>query len=137
MRSTGVNRKRSTAAQSTSLFANMTFKGGTLQIQPSGPNLGEREAMIISREANAAFREHASSLRRFVLDLSSVQQMSSFGLGVCIELRNLAADTAGAPTIAYGLSSTLMDLFRMMRVDRLYTFASSADELEKALAACE
>ena len=117
----------------TSLFAAIWFSDGVLTIRPAGPNLAEREAMIISKEAAEALRTRATSLRCLVLDFSEVQQISSFGLGMCIELRN-AADAEGAGTIIYSLPPDLMDLFRMVRVDRLYTFAGSQSELARAIA---
>ena len=115
-----------------SLFAAISFRNGVMTIQPAGPTLAEREAMIISREGGAALRDHAKSLRCLVLDLSDVQQISSFGLGLCIELRN-AADAEGAGTIIYGLAPDLADLFRMMKVERLYAFADSQTELTRAI----
>ena len=116
-----------------SLFVAISFHNGALTIQPAGPHLAERESMIISREAGVALRRHAQHLRCLVMDFSDVQQVSSFGLGLCIELRTAAAEHA-AHTIVYSLAPHLMDLFRMVKVDRLYTFAGSRWELERAIA---
>jgi anti-anti-sigma factor len=73
-------------------------------------------------------------LRTLVIDLSDVQAMASFGLGVCIELRN-GANTVGARTIMFGLNPEMAAMFRLMKVERLYTMVQSTDELARALAA--
>lgn len=132
MRSTAPSRVTPAAGDGHSLFVSFTFESGILRVKPTGPSLSEREAMIVSREASVVLRNYDKSIRKLVLDLSDVQLISSFGLGLCIELRNLA-DAVNAPTIIYGLSTELMELFRMMRVDRLYTVANSPNELAKAL----
>jgi anti-anti-sigma regulatory factor len=59
--------------------------------------------------------------------------MSSFGLGLCLEFRNSGLQV-GASTILVGLSKELRDLFKMMKVDRLYTIAD-AKHVHSAMAA--
>jgi len=117
-----------------SMFYRHDFKGGILMVRPAGPNLGQREAVILNAEVGALITQLGARLRVLLLDLSDVQSMASFGLGVCIELRN-AAHTRNAATIVHGLNDELSSLFRLMKVERLYTIVRSPKELAKALAA--
>ena len=103
-------------------------------VRPAGPNLGQREAIILNTEVGAIIANLGPRLRTLLLDLSDVQAMASFGLGVCIELRN-AAHARNAQTVVFGLSDDLAALFRLMKVERLYRIAGSQKELSKALAA--
>jgi anti-anti-sigma factor len=117
-----------------SLFVTISCRDGVLTIKPAGPKLAEREAMIIAVDARRAVASLGKRLRRLVLDMSAVQVMSSFGLGMCIELRN-SARLAGAATVLFGLTDELKRLFELMRVDHLYTIAQSPNELAVAMAA--
>lgn len=117
-----------------SLFYHHEFKGNVLIVRPAGPSLGQREASILNSEVGAMIAHLGPKVRTLLLDLSDVQAMASFGLGVCIELRN-AAHARGARTLVYGLNDELAALFRLMKVERLYTMVRSTTELSKALAA--
>jgi anti-anti-sigma factor len=116
-----------------SLFVTTVHRGGVLTIKPAGPNLTEREAIIITSEVTPYFEQLGKKLRGVVLDLSDVKMMSSFGLGLCLEFRNSGLQV-GASTILVGLSKELRDLFKMMKVDRLYTIAD-AKHVHSAMAA--
>jgi anti-anti-sigma factor len=115
-------------------FARIAFKDGILNVRPAGPQLGEREATVLCRELNDALDAVGRRLRILLLDLSDVQMMTSVGLGLCIDARN-QAQRGGASTVLYGLSGQLRQLFRMMKVDRLYKMAHTQAELTRALAA--
>lgn len=117
-----------------SVFYHHDFKAGILTIRPTGPNLGQRESAILNTEVGAMIAGLGPKVKTLLLDLSDIQAMASFGLGVCIELRN-AAHARNARTLVYGLSDELAALFRLMKVERLYTIVRSTKELSKALAA--
>ncbi len=117
-----------------SLFYHHELKGSVLIVRPAGPNLGQREAAILNSEVGTMIASLGPRIRTLLLDLSDVQAMASFGLGVCIELRN-AAHARGARTLVFGLNDELAALFRLMKVERLYTIVRSTKELSKALAA--
>src|SRR5690606_13949532 len=85
-----------------SLFAAITVDEGVLHVRPAGPALSEREASIIASDVIAAMDRLGNQFKRMVLDLSDVQLMSSFGLGMCIELRH-TAQRRGVRTVLYGL----------------------------------
>jgi anti-anti-sigma factor len=117
-----------------SLFYSHSLKGGVLVVRPHGPHLGQREAAIINAEIHPMIEALGRRLRTLVLDLSDVQAMASFGLGVCIELRNVA-NAAKARTVVYGLNAEMAAMFRLMKVDRLYTIVNTTDDLARTLAA--
>lgn len=119
--------------QRQSSFVTVNFKSGVLTIKPAGPSLGEREVTIISADVRPAMAKCSSKLRAVILDLGEVQIMSSYGLGWCIEVRN-AARLINAKTVLFGLHRELLDLIRMMKVERLYTIVHSAGDLASATA---
>lgn len=93
------------------------------------PSIGQREAPIISAEviealANANLPKGGS----FVLDVSGVTMLTSMGLGMCVDLRNRANAAKLKPHLS-GTSRALLDLFRMMKIDRLYTVVYSREDL--------
>ena len=88
--------------------------------------------MIIASAGRPTIAHLGRRLRTLVLDCSDVEVISSFGLGMCIELRH-AADAFGAFTIIYHLSKELIGLFKMMKVDRLYTIVQTPQALLRVL----
>ena len=108
------------------------IQGNIVRATPAGPSLGQREAQIVGREITEAIEKMGRRLRALVLDLSSVKTMSSLGLGMCIDVRNTAHHLS-AGTVVLGLNRDLRDLFRMMKVNRLYTIARNEKEVLRAL----
>jgi len=111
-------------------YVRLTFSAGVLTVQPVGPSVGQREAPVISEQVRERLEQLRGDVRRVVLDLSQVHTLASMGLGMCIDIRN-CAHRLKAPTVIYGLRPEIHSLFRMMRVDRLYTIATSVDELRR------
>ena len=108
-------------------------KPGLLYVKFLGPQIGQRESPLISQEVEPYIRDAGKSLKHFIIDLQSVTFMSSMGLGICIALRHKAHAAGGKP-ILYGTPKDLMQLFTMMKIDRLYTFAKDQRELDTQLA---
>lgn len=106
----------------------MVRKGGTLIVRPTGPRVGEAEASTICPKVKAAMDEMGGSLRHLVLDLSHVQIMSSYGLGMCIELRNHARSRQ-ANAVLFGMCMDIRELFRIMKLDQLFTIALTPNQL--------
>ena len=117
-----------------SSFATLEFKSGILSVTLTGPSVTEREATIISRELNEAFECLGNRIRVLVLMMGGVQMLSSMGLGMCIDARK-NAKRLGAATVIYCLQPQIAELFRVMKVDRLYRMAGNEEELTRALAA--
>ncbi|MCL4209335.1 MAG: STAS domain-containing protein [Phycisphaerales bacterium] len=109
------------------------LKRGMLLVRPVGPSIGQREAPIILEEVREIMRRAGREARMLVIDLSDVSFVSSMGLGMCIDLRNQATQQ-GARSVLLGLRPDVAQLFRMMRLERLYTIVKSADELERLAA---
>ncbi len=105
---------------------------GVLHVKLLGPQVGQRESPLISQDVEPYIRDAGKSMKFFVVDLQSVTFMSSMGLGICIALRH-KANAAGAKSILYGTPKELMQLFTMMKIDKLYTFAKDQRELDAAM----
>jgi anti-anti-sigma factor len=113
---------------STSKRFSMVCKAGTLIVRPTGPRLGEPEATTMCPKVKAAIDDMGGSFRHLVLDLSYVQAMSSYGLGLCIELRN-HAKAQQADAVLFGMCLDIRELFRIVKVDRLFTVALTPMQL--------
>jgi anti-anti-sigma factor len=96
------------------------------------PSIGQSEAPAI-RDRIIAQLQATQRGRCFVLDLSQVSLISSLGLGTCVDLRN-TAEKAGLRPAVFGMNRHLVDLFALMRIDRLFTVAKSTHELDQLLA---
>jgi len=93
--------------------------------------IGAREAAIIAEEAYKAI-DAAPRGKCMVIDLSRCQSLSSMGLGLCVTLANRASETGLRPVVA-GMNVQLAELFRLMRIDRMFTTATSTADLERLL----
>ncbi len=89
----------------------------------------EREATALLAAVQDAMSQAGPDLRGVVLDLADVGFINSSGLAALIEIRN-GADARGAPTILYRIRDDVTQLFTMVKIDRLYGFASTSEELE-------
>ena len=94
------------------------------------PAIGQREAPIVETEILDALADGPSGCKWLVMGLSAVSVLSSMGLGMCVELRRHAKERK-MRTALFGLNGHLRDLFRMMKVDRLYKTVHSKDDLRK------
>jgi len=115
-------------------FVHIRYRKGVMVLRFTGPKLGQRESGIVADECRRAIAGHGTDLRHVVIDLSDIRSMASLGLGLCIELRN-AAHNQHVSCILFGLGPELRELFRLMKIDRLFTVADSADGLARAVAA--
>jgi anti-anti-sigma factor len=96
------------------------------------PSIGQREAPIIETEIMDALADSDKRAKWLVIDLSAVSVLSSMGLGMCVELRRHAKEHK-MNTALFGLNGHLRDLFRMMKVERLYKIVHSKDDLRKMI----
>ncbi|MFM7051402.1 MAG: STAS domain-containing protein [Planctomycetota bacterium] len=97
------------------------------------PTIGQREAPVISAEiAEAIATANLPKGSTLVVDMSAVTMLTSMGLGMCVDLRN-RANTAKMKPYLTGASRSLLDLFRMMKIDRLYTVVYRREELGSIL----
>lgn len=112
------------------VFATIRFESGVLTIRPAGPVIGQREAQVIGEQVTAALEEAGRDLRVLVFDLRDVQMMSSMALGVCIDARNHARGVGARPVI-YGVNEQLAELFKMLKLSRLFTVARNDKHLRR------
>ena len=108
--------------------ATIEFRDGVLLADVPGPNIGRMEAPALVAQIGEAVDRSGRGFRTLALDLSKVSLMSGMGLGFCIELHKRAR-ARGADCVVTGLNAHLRDLFRLMRIDRLYRIALTRDEL--------
>jgi len=94
-------------------------------------HIAAREAAIIAEEACKAI-DATPRGKCMVIDLSRCQALSSMALGLCVTLANRGSEAGLRPVVA-GMNVQLAELFRLMRVDRLFTTATSTADLERLL----
>jgi anti-anti-sigma regulatory factor len=97
------------------------------------PSIGQREAPIIAAEIGEAIaNSHLPRGGALVVDMSPVVMLTSMGLGMCIDLRRQAEGAKLKPYL-FGTSRQLLDVLRMMKIDRQYTVVHGKDELGSIL----
>ncbi len=118
-------------------YVSTSMKNGVFHVCLAAPRVGDHEAAIIAASVHRTLRQHGGSLKKMVLDVSSVQMMQSVGLGMCIDIRN-TAEAFGVQTTLCGLRGRLAQLFAMLKIDRLFALEPAqgqAVEYEQAVAA--
>ncbi len=111
-------------------YVDVTTDSGVVTARITEPNIEEQAASIILSTVRKAMNHPGLDLQAVVLDFGEVTFINSSGLAACIELRNAAA-AQDARTIVYRATDGVSDLFRLVKVDRLYEFAHDAQELDK------
>ena len=119
----------------------ISFDGTIMIVKPVGPNVGQREAPIMKADIDPVVKSAGKAMKFMVMDLSSVQFMSSMGLGI----ERIAADDGGkdhvfihalpagcellAPTArAHVRACVEVDAHRRMREDHAALVAALGDE---------
>lgn len=118
---------------SQTVFARTMFKDGVLTAKLAGPSIGQREVPIITDQVVGAIAHHGDAIRWLVLDMSDVTFINSMGLGMCIDFRNRIAKS-GAKAALLGLNEPLLDLFKMVKVDRLFAILKDGSDAAKVMA---
>lgn len=116
-------------------FTHLWTARGHLIARILTPNVGQREVAFVTSEIGDAITELQADAkgRAMVLDMSDVRMLSSMGLGMCVDLKN-QADRAKMRPLLFGANATLLELLKLMRVDRLYTVVSDQPTLDRLLA---
>ena len=112
-------------------YVELSHRGGHVVAKVVVPSVGQNEAPVIREQVVAAMASAARG-RALVLDFSQVSLITSIGLGTCVDLRN-CAEKAGLRPVAYGMNRHLVDVFRMMRIERLFTILRTPQELDQLL----
>lgn len=109
-------------------FVTLTYRDRVLRAKPAGPGLNRREATIIRQEIDRALDRVCHQIRSFVLDLSEVQSVSSYGLSVCVGLGE-RVKSYGARSIMTGVNPRLVDLLSMLKADLQYDETTYVGEI--------
>ena len=115
-------------ASSARPFVTMTYRDRVLRAKLVGPGLNRREATIIRQEIDRALDRVCHQLRSFVLDLSEVQSVTSYGLSVCVGLGD-RVKSYGARSVISGVNPRLVDLLSMLNTDLQYDETTCGGEI--------
>ena len=115
----------------TSLFVNFEQDGGVLIARMVGPNVGQREAEIITEAFEKAL-EATSGATHLHVDLSEVAFMNSMGIGMLVDLRTKVT-AKKLKLVLGGVKPELEQLLKMVRLDKLFTICTNDKQLAKAL----
>ncbi len=128
--SPGLNDAQSNGNQASSArpFVTMTYRDRVLRAKLAGPGLNRREATIIRQEIDRALDQVCHQLRSFVLDLSEVQSVSSYGLSVCVGLGD-RVKSCGARSVMTGVNPRLVDLLSLLNADLQYDETTCVGEI--------
>ena len=110
----------------------VTTADGVVTARIIAATVEEHNAATVLEALREAIDQVGGKLTQVVLDLGSVTFVNSSGLSVFIEIRTLA-DEHGAATVIYRVTEEVDRLFKMLRIDRLYTFVDSAEALSELL----
>ena len=115
----------------TSLFVNFEEDVNVLIARLVGPNIGQREAEIIT-EAMTKALAHAVDATVMHVDMTEVTFMNSMGIGMLVDLRGKASSRK-MKLILGGVKPELEQLLKMVRLDKLFKICTTDAELAKAL----
>ncbi len=114
------------------LFAHVRVDGHVVTARLVGPNIGQREGPIVAQMIESELQSASGSIRHVVLDFSDVTYINSAGLGSCVTMRN-QAKAEGAQVVLFGLRDDLRAVFKMTRMDKIFTIADDVKRLAKAV----
>lgn len=96
--------------------------GGVMVAKITCPRVSDFEAAALKTDLKKFVEAPPAKL---VVDLSDVLLVTSTGLGMLVQVRS-AAQAAGGKVVLAGLSTELVDLFRLTNLHRLFTIAPDA-----------
>lgn len=114
-------------------FVQISNRGGVVFVTPVGPTIGERESNIIREDVGRALEPLVDEMTHLVLDMSKIEFMSSVGIGMCVDLRNLA-NSHGAEAIITGANRAMQELFKLVQLHKKFKVAADDSAVQKLLA---
>ena len=124
------------SVQDRDAFASPAFeiqrRGSGLVVVVGPGTIGSRESAAILSGITKVLSDRLPGLRHLVLDLGKARSMSGIGLALCVDLRNRAAAAGLSPVLA-GASGEVMDVLRMMKVERLFNAVRSERDLKQLI----
>ena len=109
---------------------------GVVIVRIIGPAVEEHRGKAILETVGRVINEATESVRALVLDFGNVTFINSSGIGCCLQLCN-GLNERGIRTILYRPSSKLHEIFREMKLVKLFQVVETPDDLAAALAAEE
>ena len=113
-----------------------TTVNGVVTARIIGPAVEEHRGKAIVETIFRAIDEAAESVRVLVLDFGNVTFINSSGISCCIQLRN-GVKEKGIRTIVYRLNDKLCDIFREMKLEKMFEVVDTPSDLAAVLAAEE
>jgi anti-sigma B factor antagonist len=98
--------------------------GSTLIVRLLSESVTEREAMILTNEADPLLSADRPAL---VVDLGLVGVLTSAGIGALVRLHKRMEEVKGKMAVC-GLNPDLAELFRLTRMDRLFLVVDSREQ---------
>lgn len=86
-------------------------------------HISTAESQVLSESLDAVICDNFATV---VVDMADVEIITSDGLGALIRARK-AASEAGGQLILSGLRGNIRDLFKMTRLDKIFTIVDSVD----------
>ncbi len=110
-----------------------TTVNGVVTARIIGPAVEEHRGKAILETVLRVIDEAADSVRALVLDFGSVTFINSSGISCCIQLCNSLKEK-GIRMIAYRPNEKLIEIFREMKLDKLFEVVDTPGGLATALA---
>ena len=110
-----------------------TTVNGVVTARIIGPAVEEHRGNAILETVGRAIEEAADSVRALVLDFGNVTFINSSGIACFIRLCN-GLKEKGIRTIIYRPGANLGDIFREMKLDKMFEFGETPDDLKAVLA---
>ncbi len=99
-------------------------KVGPATVMTLSGHISTAESRLVSENLERIIAEKTLNL---VVDMSGVDIITSDGLGALIRARKSSGE-AGGTVVLSGLQGNILDIFRMTRLDKIFSLYDSVDE---------
>ena len=110
-----------------------TTVNGVVTARIIGPAVEEHRGTAIVETVGRAIDEAAESVRALVLDFGNVAFINSSGIACCIQLCN-GLKAKGIRTIVYRPSDRVREIFRQLKLEKLFEYVETPGDLTAILA---
>lgn len=111
-------------------FVSVEKVGGAGVARVMCPTVGQREAPIIEQELAAA---GPGCGWRLAIDMKDVGMLTSVGIGTLVTINKKCREGKGKMAL-FGLNSTIMEVLKLTRLDKLFPIAKDREAALKAVA---
>ncbi len=105
------------------------LKSGVVLFEVEGSIVGGPDAMALNDEVHKLV---GAGIKRFVVDMKSVEHINSSGLGILIASLNAVRQAGGDLKIA-NASSRVLELLKITKLNQIFESFNSVDEAVKHL----